>query len=272
MPELPEAETIARTLHQRLEGRTFSRVQVHRADIVHGDPRPLEETLPGRRVVRVSRRAKQVVFELDPTAKLAVRLGMTGRLMLVRPDAPLQPHTHMQAWFADTAEELRFCDPRRFGGLWLLTPGGALTGRRLTPPGPEPLTLRPAEFRTLLVRKRPIKSLLMDQTIIAGLGNIYCDESLFAAGVHPLTPARRLRPEQADRLLRAIKQVLRRAIAARGSTILDYRDPDGNGGTFRRQHRVYQREGEKCRSCGSVIRRIVLTGRSTFFCPTCQRR
>jgi formamidopyrimidine-DNA glycosylase len=163
--------------------------------------------------------------------------------------------------------QLRFRDPRRFGGIWWL-------GSSLPPDagmGPEPLSLRPAQLARRLARTtRAVKNALMDQSVVAGLGNIYVDESLFAAGIHPLAPADTLSPDQVARLNRAIKTTLRRAIRNRGSTLRDYRDADGAAGSFQRLHRVYERAGEPCRRCRAKIARIVLGGRSTHFCPNCQ--
>ncbi len=269
MPELPEAETIARQLHRELAGKTLGRVALMRPDIVHGDDGLLDSLLPRRRVKRVWRRAKRVQIELTGDVRLVFRLGMTGRLGVGPADLPLEKHTHLRIAVEGTTHELRFCDPRRFGGLWILTardddPDGKL--------GLEPLDATPGQFRAALSRRRQIKALLMDQSAVAGLGNIYCDESLYAARIHPLTRAARLDREAVVRLLRAIKRTLRRAIRFNGSTLMDYRDADGREGSFQKLHRVYQREGHPCRTCRTPIRRILAAGRSTFFCPKCQRR
>jgi len=271
MPELPEAETIARQLHRSLAGRTLGQVRLARTDIVHGDPRPLAMLLPGRRVARVSRRAKRVILTLDGGIELVFRLGMTGRMIVCSTDDPVAKHTHLRIRIDGTCNELRFCDARRFGGVWCLTGSERSIGKPLGEVGLEPLEVTPAAFRVALGRRRQIKALLMDQTVIAGLGNIYCDESLHAAGIHPLTRADTLRSERANRLLRAIKSILRRAIRFKGSTLQDYRDANGREGSFQKLHRVYQREGEPCRTCRTAIRRILAAGRSTFFCPRCQR-
>ncbi len=272
MPELPEAETIARQLQRALAGRTIGAVHLVRTDIVHGDSRPLGELIPGRKVHQVHRRAKQVIIDLSPKVRLVFRLGMTGRLVVVPFDSEILPHTHLRAAIVETRCELRFCDPRRFGGIWVLTDDGDYTGRRLGQVGLEPLDTSVRQLRAVLQRHRQIKALLMDQSAIAGLGNIYCDESLYAARVHPLTRADTLSSESAGVLLRCIKSTLRRAIRFNGSTLMDYRDVDGREGSFQRLHRVYQREGQPCKKCGSLIRRIHAAGRSTFFCPKCQRR
>ncbi|RME36781.1 MAG: bifunctional DNA-formamidopyrimidine glycosylase/DNA-(apurinic or apyrimidinic site) lyase, partial [Planctomycetota bacterium] len=271
MPELPEAETMARELGAVLPGRRIASVPHVRRDMVHGDPRPLSSLLPGRRIRDVYRRAKRVVLTLTGGVELVFRLGMSGRLELVEPTVPIPRHAHLRLRIAGPdAQELRLIDPRRFGGVWCLTGSRRHKGKRLGPVGVEPLSVTPAVFRRLLDRHRPIKSLLMDQTILAGLGNIYTDESLHAAGLHPLTPAATLTRDEADRLLRAIRSTLRRAIRLAGSTISDYRRITGKPGSFQKVHRVYGRVGLPCRRCGTPIERIVVIGRSTFFCPSCQ--
>lgn len=270
MPELPEAETIARQLHRELAGKKLARVTLTRPDVVHGDPRPLGTLLPGRRVERVSRRAKRVILELDGGIELVFRLGMTGRMIVCPANEPVAKHTHLRIAIGGTSNELRFCDARRFGGVWCMTGGKQFIGKPLGEVGLEPLDVKPAAFRAAMNRRRQIKSLLMDQAVIAGLGNIYCDESLNAAGVHPLTQADTLSVERVNRLLRAIRATLRKAIRFNGSTLMDYRDADGGEGSFQKLHRVYQRRGQPCRSCDTPIRRILAAGRSTFFCPKCQ--
>lgn len=272
MPELPEAETIARQLHRALTGRTLGQVSLARTDIVNGDPRPLGKLLPGRRVARVSRRAKRVILTLDGGIKLVFRLGMTGRMIVCPTDDPVEKHTHLRITIDGTCNELRFCDARRFGGVWCLTGSERSIVKPLGEVGLEPLDATPPAFRVALSCRRQIKALLMDQTVIAGLGNIYCDESLHAAGIHPLTRSDTLGSERADRLLRAIRMTLRKAIRFNGSTLMDYRDADGREGSFQKHHRVYQRRGQPCRTCNAPIRRILAAGRSTFFCPKCQTK
>lgn len=272
MPELPEAETIARELNRRLTGCALGRAILTRSDMVHGDPRPLGALLKGRRVKQVRRRAKRVILDLKPQAELIFGLGMTGRLTLVPRRQPIEPHTHLRIPIAGTARELRFCDPRRFGGIWCLAGGDRHVGRKLGEVGPEPLETTPAGFLRVLGRRRQIKALLMDQRMIAGLGNIYCDEALHAAGIHPLTRANTLDAMCAGKLLRAVKSTLRRAIRHNGSTMTDYRRADGQPGSFQKYHRVYRREGKPCRKCGTPITRIHAAGRSTFFCRCCQPR
>lgn len=272
MPELPEAETIARQLGLRLTGRKLGKVRHVRRDMVHGDPRPLSKVVTGRRVVAVRRRAKRVILDLAGGVELIFRLGMSGSMTIGRSRDPVEAHTHLRVEVRGTDTELRFRDPRRFGGIWCLAGGTRHVGKKLGPVGPEPLETTAPQFRRLLQRHRQIKALLMDQAVIAGLGNIYCDESLHGAAIHPLTPADELDAKGAGRLLRAIKTTLNRAIRANGSTLMNYRTAEGERGSFQDQHRVYQREGEHCRRCGTSIERIIAAGRSTFFCPRCQPR
>jgi len=272
MPELPEAETIARELNRCLTREAVVDVRVLRRDVIHGDPRPLGRLIRGRRVSRVWRRAKRVIVEFETPIQLVFHLGMSGRLTVEAAEAELLPHTHLRIRMGDGTRELRFRDPRRFGGVWCLAGAERYVGRRLGPLGAEPLELKLGPFRAILMRGRQIKALLLDQSIVAGLGNIYCDEALFAARIHPLTRACELTGEQSDRLLRAIRAVLRKAIAHRGSTLMDYRQADGAEGSFQKHHKVYHREGKPCRRCGTPIIRLMAAGRSTFVCPSCQQR
>ena len=194
---------------------------------------------------------------------------MSGRLTIERPEAEVVAHTHLVIKLdAEGDGELRFTDPRRFGGIWWLGQDGDSDDM-----GPEPLTIRSAELSARLYRTtRAIKNALLDQSVIAGLGNIYVDESLFAARIHPLTPANKLTGLQIAALNRAIKTTLRRALRHRGSTLRDYRDANGDTGGFQLRHRVYAREDKPCAVCKRPIKRIVLGGRSTHFCANCQRR
>ena len=271
MPELPEVETVVRTLRPRLVGATVSCVTLFRRDIVKSLAIDVPQQLVGRSFQGVLRRGKKILLLLDH-GTVCIHLGMSGQLTLEHPDAPLRPHTHLVLSLTTQcsagALQLRFRDPRRFGGVWLLS-SPDLANANL---GPEPLTLRPDQLSTILSHtRRPIKSALLDQSLIAGLGNIYVDESLFAAGIHPLTAANELSPEHIRRLTRAIKLILRRAIRHRGSSIRDYIDVNGSSGRFQRLHNVYAREDEPCRRCKTAIRRIVLAGRGTHYCPTCQK-
>lgn len=272
MPELPEAETVARELARHLVGRRLTRVRVLRQDVVHGDGRPFAQAVAGRAVLNVGRRGKRVVLELAPRGSLVFHMGMSGRVSVCAARGRVAPHTHLRMGIGGTREEVRFVDPRRFGGVWFVDDGVEPVCRPLRELGLEPLTLTAARFRRVLQRRRQLKALLMDQYVVAGLGNIYCDESLHAARLHPLTRADTLDAAAAGRLLRAIKATLRRAIQYNGSTLMDYRQPNGQPGGFQRLHRVYQREGQPCRACGALVVRALVAGRSTFFCPRCQKK
>jgi len=268
VPELPEVQTVVNTLSPRLVGGTFRRVAHVRGDIVEPTGFGLAMALTGRTVSAITRRGKRIVITLDDGNAFYVHLGMTGRLTIEKANAPVPLHTHFIADLATGAAQLRFCDPRRFGGLFWL--GRDATDDRM---GPEPLSMTPSDLAAKLSRtKRAIKNALMDQSVVAGLGNIYVDESLFAAGIHPQKRADRLTSDDVARLSRAIKVTLKRAIRHRGSSLRDYVDADGERGGFQNLHRVYAREGDPCATCGTPIRRIVLGGRSTHWCPKCQSR
>ena len=264
MPELPEVQTVVTTLRPKVVGRPIVAVVSVRQDIITPAALDLASLLEGRIVRSVERRGKRIVFTLDDDNRFYIHLGMTGRISVERPDAPIAAHTHLELDLG--TERLRFRDPRRFGGLWWVGTELADDGM-----GPEPLGLRPSELlRRLLRTTRAVKSALLDQRVVAGLGNIYVDEALHAAGIHPQTPADRLGTADVGRLSRAIKATLRRAINHRGSTLRDYVDADGAAGGFQKLHRVYDRKGKPCTRCRTPIERIVLGGRSTHFCRRCQ--
>jgi formamidopyrimidine-DNA glycosylase len=267
MPELPEVQTVVSTLQPRLAGLTITQVDLRRSDIVQPAGADLCATCLNRTIRAIDRRGKRIVFTLDNDIRFYIHLGMSGQLTIADDSTPERPHTHMvlHARRGQETVALRFRDPRRFGGIFMLSSDSA------DPLGPEPLTLSSRQLHGLLQKTaRPIKNALLDQRLIAGLGNIYVDESLHAAGIHPLTPADRLSPQHAATLNRCIKQVLRRAIRHRGSTLRDYVNADRSPGGFQRLHRVYGREGAPCPNCRRPIERIVLQGRSTHFCPACQ--
>ena len=267
MPELPEVQTVVNTLRPHVVGRRIVRVRLTRSDILSPAGTDLPSLLSGQTVADIARRGKRIVFSLNGGDRFYVHLGMTGRLVLSSPEESPPLHTHLRLDL-DNAREIRFTDPRRFGGVWWL-------GTKLAPDemGPEPLATRPQQLGKRLARTtRAIKNALLDQRVLAGLGNIYVDESLFAAGIHPLMPSNTLTADQIARLNRAIKTTLRRALRHRGSTLRDYRDADGLPGNFQSFHRVYDRAGQPCTRCGRSIERIVLGGRSTHFCPRCQTR
>jgi len=271
MPELPEVETIANGVHRRIHGDVIRSAWF--SSFTQPFKTPADEmasALAGRRIDRVRRVGKHIVFDLaDPRSRQAhpgqwlVHLGMTGRLLVSAPEVPLPPHTHAILDLA-SGRQLRFVDPRRFGRLALV--------HDFSGPGHEPLTIAPDDFAALFRgRKLAIKAALLNQSLLHGVGNIYADESLFRAGIRPTRPAGRLTRPRLDRLRLALRSVLRAAIRAGGSSVSDYVDADGSEGFFQIQHCVYAREGEPCRVCGTPIRRIVLGGRGTHFCPHCQR-
>ena len=239
MPELPEVQTVVDTLRPTAVGRTFVGVDLRRPDVVEPLGIDLAGSLVGRAVADVARRGKRIVFTLGDGGRFYVHLGMTGRLTVDRPAAPLLPHTHVVLHLAgEDRLQIRFRDPRRFGGVWWQGRHPHDDGKL----GPEPLTLSPAALARQLSRTtRAIKTALLDQRVVAGLGNIYVDESLHRAGIHPLTPARDVPPADVLRLNRAIKQTLRRALRHRGSTLRDYADAHGVGGGFQLLHAVYDR-------------------------------
>jgi formamidopyrimidine-DNA glycosylase len=267
MPELPEVETIVRTLRPGLTGARIAGVRLLRADILQPADADLVGLLTDRKIVDVRRRGKKIIFLLEDGNRFAIHLGMTGRLTLEKSQAPSLPHTHLILEI--NSGEIRFVDPRRFGGVFWLGQNET-TENNL---GPEPLEMRPGELAKRLHKtRRAIKTALLDQSIVAGIGNIYADESLFTAKIDPRIPANRLTTEQIGRLNRSIKTVLRRALRHRGSTLRDYRNADGQPGDFQKLHRVYDRKGQPCVVCKTKIVRIVLGGRSTHFCPRCQTK
>ena len=245
----------------------MSAVRLYRQDILQPAGFDLSKALHGQTIASINRRAKRIVVHLTDGNRFYIHLGMTGRLTMEDAAAPLPPHTHLEISFNNTTQQLRFRDPRRFGGIWWM---GSDTASEKNI-GPEPLSLRGAQLAKQLAKTtRAIKNALLDQSVIAGLGNIYVDESLFKAGIHPLAPANQLSIEQIAKLNRAIKFTLRKALRHRGSTLRDYFDSNGNPGGFQKLHTVYDRATLPCRKCKTPIERIVLGGRSTHFCPNCQ--
>ena len=274
MPELPEVETIRRGLSRRAVGRPIRRVEVREVRLrTPLDAAALEGSLVGRRIASVGRRSKYLLFQLDDGQTLVIHLGMTGGIVLEPARVPPAPHTHVILEL-DGGDQLRFADPRRFGMLFVLPHAEALaTDARLANLGPEPLS---ADFdlgylaqRARRVRK-PVKNFLLDPSVVAGVGNIYACETLYRAGIHPRTPAGRLRLPRLQRLRRSLVVVLGEAVRAGGTTLQDYRDAAGRRGAYQFRLRVYGREGQRCRKCHHPVRRVVQAGRSTFYCPGCQ--
>ena len=269
MPELPEVETIARGLQKRLAGRRFVEARLRLPGLYRRGSLRVSWLL-GRRIGRVDRVGKNAVFHLVPPGVMVVNLGMTGRLLLASgsADRPMrEKHLHGRFHF-DGGLELRYYDPRRFGFLYVSRSPDVAGELGL---GPDPFRADPRYLaRILRGRRAPVKPLLLDQRIVSGLGNIYTDETLFVARMDPRTPGDRA-AHHAGRILSSARRVLDRAISRRGSTIRDYRLPDGDEGDYQRFHAVYGREGEACVRCGAPIEKIVLHGRGTHFCPSCQR-
>jgi formamidopyrimidine-DNA glycosylase len=270
MPELPEVETTVRGLAPVLEGRRLVSVEPRRADLRRAIPPDLRQRLTGARVTGLGRRAKYGLIDTDRGDTLIFHLGMSGRWR-IDPES-IGAHDHLLIE-TDEGRRLALNDPRRFGSLDLVETAALDRHAPFVAMGPEPLS---NEFdgaylaRALAGRSAPIKAMLLDQRIVAGLGNIYVCEALHIAGIAPGKPAGRISRAQLDRLVEAVKTVLAAAIAAGGSTLRDYARPSGELGYFSSQWLVYGREGEACR-CGGPIRRRVDSGRSTFFCPRCQR-
>lgn len=269
MPELPEVETIATGVHERVHGLTIRAVWTsNKPQTFKSPPDTIAATLTGSRIDRVHRVGKTIVADLirkKHSAQFLVHLGMTGRLLVSTPGTPVPAHTHAILSLSD-GRELRFVDARRFGRL------SVNTKESYTGPGKEPLTIPLEDFVALFRnRKTPIKAALLNQSLLHGVGNIYADEALFHAGVRPTRHAGRLTRPELTRLRTALVKVLKHAIKLGGSSVSDYVDAEGVAGFFQLHHHAYGRTGEPCRICGTPIKRIVVGGRSTHFCPTCQR-
>lgn len=268
MPELPEIETVRRTIAPHVVGRRVVAVEVRERRLRRPIAADFETRLVGRTISRVERRAKYLLLELGEGLRWVVHLGMSGRLCTGDPPPELT-HVHVIVDL-DRGGRLYFRDPRRFG-LMILSQDDADLGVL----GVEPLSRRfSGEMLWSITRRHrrvTIKSLLLDQRLIAGVGNIYANEALFEAGIRPSRRAGRLTRADADRLADAVRCVLKRAIESRGSSLLDYRDADGNQGEFQRMLRVYERAGEACRKCGQSVKRSTIGARGTFYCPGCQK-
>jgi formamidopyrimidine-DNA glycosylase len=277
MPELPEVETVARDLHAALRGWQVVSVDVRQPAVIAApDPEAFAAGLVGRTVHAVRRRAKYIVVDLTGDDHLVVHLRMTGRLVLAEADAAPQKHTHVVLTLRNGAGEeraLHFHDTRRFGRLWLLDAAGL--DALFAPLGPEPLAdafSRQDLAAILAGRPAKLKPLLLDQTRLAGLGNIYVDEVLFHAGLNPTWQAKSLSAAEVDRLYEAIRQVLGQAVDHRGTSLSDaeYRDAQGNKGGHQDHVAVFRQQGRPCPRCGAVIQRTRLSGRGTHYCPQCQ--
>ncbi len=262
MPELPEVETVVRTLRPALVGRRILNAEFRQLRVLIGSPHKTTKALSGRRIQSIERHGKFIAIKLD-RGYLVVHLGMTGKLLI---NADPTKFTH--AIFTLDRGMLHYDDQRQFGRIEY---GDELPGR-VAALGPEPLEISLAEFTARLkARRSPIKAVLLNQAVVRGVGNIYADEALFRAGVHPKRIAASLKKDRIERIYGAMREVLAEAIESRGSSVSNYVDAEGRKGSFQQSHRVYRRTGEPCVKCGAPIRRIVLTQRGTHFCPKCQR-
>lgn len=262
MPELPEVETVVRSIAPHLTGRRIADASFSSHFVVHQDFETLAAALRGQQIHSVTRHGKFIVMQLD-TGALVVHLGMTGKLLLNAP-----PGKHARAVFHLDSGTLVYDDIRHFGRIeW-----SPELPNRVQALGPDALSISREDFiRELRTRKARLKTLLLNQSFLRGLGNIYADEVLYAARIHPRALASRLSPTRAARLHQAIRDILNQAIQHKGSSISDYVDGSGNRGSYQLFHEVYGREGEPCRTCGSPIRRIVMAQRGTHYCPRCQK-
>jgi formamidopyrimidine-DNA glycosylase len=272
MPELPEVETIVRQLSHHLPGRRILGVEVRRPELLREEADSFLEGLDGRMIRRVGRRGKNILLHLSTNQILLVNLGMTGQLLFRRGAVGEEDIAHLAVTITlSGAGLLLYADVRRFGHLLRFSlEAWAEESRRL---GPEPLgnALTATRFHAALQTSRaPIRSWLLDQTRIAGVGNIYAAEALFRAGIHPARSSRSLTREESKALLAGIRKVMREAIRARGTTLKDYRTASGDRGGFGPALQVYGWDGEECPACKSRVRRIVFANRSAFFCPRCQ--
>ena len=281
MPELPEVETVANGVHARVHGQTIQSVWTsNKPQTFKSTPERIADTLTDSRIERVHRVGKTIVVDLKRSGKsdaqFLVHLGMTGRLLVSEPDIPVPPHTHAVLSLSG-GRELRFVDARRFGRLSVLTPSKESASAEESDqiyrgPGREPLDIPLEDFIALFRgRKTPIKAALLNQSLLHGVGNIYADEGLFRAGIRPKRQAGRLTRTELSRLREALITVLTHAIELGGSSVSDYVDADGVRGFFQLEHRVYSRTGKPCLICGTPIKKIVVGGRSTHFCPVCQK-
>ncbi len=269
MPELPEVETVARGLQKRVAGDVIESVWIgDRKQPLKSSPQEIVAMLEGSRIAKARRVGKHIAIDLDrdsaPFGQWIVHLGMTGSMLVTNADVPIAKHTHLIARMK-SGKEVRFVDPRMFGKLAVMKEGFKAAGS-------EPLDIGFEIFANLFrKRKTPIKSALLNQKLLSGVGNIYADESLARAGIRPRRRAGSLTRDEFQRLFKALQKVLNEAIKLGGSSISDYVGADGERGFFQIKHLVYGREGKPCRKCKTPIKRIVISGRSSHYCPTCQK-
>ena len=271
MPELPEVETICRGIAPLIVGLRVAEIIVREARLRVVIPTDLSASLVNRQILAVSRRAKYLLIQFNGERTLLIHLGMSGTLRFLPEPCPFDRHDHVEIIF-NQGSRLRFRDPRRFGVI-LLCSGDPLTNPLLSSLGPEPLS---ADFNSedLYLRSRhrtvTVKSFLMEQRTVVGVGNIYASEALYAAGIAPWLPAGTISPHRYDRLVEEVRAVLQRAIAAGGTTLRDFQSASGKPGYFSQELAVYGRAGEKCRQCGGEIQSMRIGGRSSFYCSVCQ--
>lgn len=273
MPELPEVETVKRSLIPFLQGVRIEKAEILFAKIIkYPEPNQFRAKIKGKKIVDLKRRGKYLLFFLEEDLTLVIHLRMTGQLTLCKQDVPVSKHTHL-IFSLSSEEELRFTDVRKFGLIYLVPTGEWEGIKGLWSLGHEPLAddFTFEVFRELLADKKgKLKPFLLDQRKIAGIGNIYADEILFAAGLHPLREIQTLKPAELKKLYRTIRSILEESIKNRGTSIQDYVDGRGEKGSFQERLKVYGRKGEACLNCGTQLQRIIVTGRGTVICPLCQ--
>ncbi len=271
MPELPEVECVRRTMAPKLKGRLIRSFSLSGPDkLARPDARTMRRGLVGRRVARVGRHGKLLILELDSGGLWTIHLGMTGQVIMAD-SRPKADHVHITVGFAGPGPRLYYRDMRKFGGMSYCPDREALMAGPLRNFGPDALLIGAEELAGRLAgRRAPIKSLLLDQRILAGVGNIYADEALHIAGIAPTAAPADLDHDQLLGLHRSVRETLLLALSRGGSSVRNFVDAEGRAGTFQHAHRVYRRTGQPCPVCGATIERTVLAGRSTHFCPVCQ--
>jgi formamidopyrimidine-DNA glycosylase len=274
MPELPEVEVIKRGLQKHLPGRKVTGSVAGNRKLRLPVPRKgLKDYIAGARIQAVDRRAKFLLITMDNGALLIIHLGMTGRLGLFPADAPRSKHDHLRLQL-DNHMQLRFNDTRRFGSIQVIPPGSNLSATMLAGIGPEPLgkEFTPEYLHSVAAGKnRPVKNFLMDSRVVAGIGNIYACEILFHAGINPLKKIRRLTKKEWGKIVASSRYILQKAIKCGGTTISDFVSASGQSGYFQLELQTYGRQGQSCNCCATPITKKTMAGRSTFFCPTCQK-
>ena len=272
MPELPEIETLVLQLNRALEGRRISEVQIRHSSLLQNPRKEFQRQMVGERITRIGRRGKYIHIDLSHDRALWFHLGMTGQLFLEHPPESLKPHTHFIVSFFESKKKLFFRDVRRFGRIALTSRDEGKIPEGVRRLGLEPRQWDPQDLAAASKkRKTRIKSLLLDQRLVSGLGNIYADESLHRARIRPLTRTHRISAARAARLHQAMCEVLEEAIRLGGSSIDDYIHLDGSKGEFQNFHQVYGRAGKNCFGCGNLIRSVKISGRTSSFCPHCQQ-